>query len=176
VVPDSQLTILEDLGVGHIADLVRRRIRVTGNIEQRNSQLSIPVMDVASQLEVLMPNGQWERPEGTGMRDEFIQPPISQLRTMVGSNQTVEFRVLGVGGERFRYLNSKFDYKDPNCFTAVIAPDQVPALKTLGIDNMGANLRGKTVRVTGPVEDREGQVRIHVGDLAKQLHIVEPAN
>jgi serine/threonine protein kinase len=106
---------------------------------------------------------------------EHLDPSIADLRAAVGQHRTVEFRVQAVGGSRHRYLNSKADYEHEDCFTAVVEATQAPAFDDT-YNEPGGALVGKTVRVTGTIEKRDGRLQIRISDLAKQLIIVEPSN
>jgi hypothetical protein len=98
---------------------------------------------------------------------------VVQLREGIGQQATVEFRVQNVGGIEYRYLNSKINFRDPGGFTVVVEPDQVEALSDLiGADPV-EELPGKLVRVTGPLQEMNAQLRIPVTVVAKQLSIVD---
>ena len=105
---------------------------------------------------------------------ELVEPPIAALRKLIGSEQTVDFRVQVVGGREKRYLNSRSDWQHAGCFTAVIEPDQTPALGELGLANPSLELPGKLIRVSGKLEehDQGRGLAIHVSSVHKQLEIV----
>jgi hypothetical protein len=170
-----QFEQLKSLGIKTSDDLVQRRIRVHGKLTDRDGWVQITVENIATQLELLTADGQWIRPQvGDKMIfAESVVPSVVQLREGIGQQATVEFRVQNVGGIEYRYLNSKINFRDPGGFTVVVEPDQVEALSDLiGADPV-EELPGKLVRVTGPLQEMNAQLRIPVTVVAKQLSIVD---
>jgi DNA/RNA endonuclease YhcR with UshA esterase domain len=174
---EPQLAQLDKFGIKYADELAGRRIRVTGKLEEYAGRLEIKINDVLSQLQIRSPEGRWIQSDASAQASsEFIDPPVSKLRTLLHQQQTVEFRVQYTGGRNHVYLNSKVDYGDPDCFTAVVEGDQIAGLASLGVAKP-TQLIGKVVRVTGTVEevaDRKGQVIVRITDVPAQLKIVEP--
>jgi hypothetical protein len=133
-----------------------------------------------AQLEILTPEGKWLRADLPAEATiEYLSPAISELRAKLGEEQTVDFRVQGTGGRSHLFINSKGNFLDSDCFTAVVEPDQVPAFSSRGLSDPAAELIGKTVRVTGTVvinERNVDQIQIRISDLARQLQIIDPSD
>lgn len=177
MMPEPQLAHLKPFGIDFPDELVGKRIRVTGKLEEYSGHVELRIGNILTQLQIRTPEGNWEPGDKQAHElAEFIEPPVSRLRELVGNKETVEFRVQHTGGRTRLYLNSRDDYQDRDCFIAVVSPDQVPAFAALGVNTPGSELLGKLVRVTGTVEEnaeRGGQIQIHITDLAAQLKILE---
>jgi tetratricopeptide (TPR) repeat protein len=170
--------LVKGSGFKYLNDFLDRRIRITGKIEERSKKLQICVDDPADQIEILATDGQWFRPrvkqKATTLQG-LVTPAIGELRAVVGQQRTVEFRVLNVGGVSRVYMNSMRNHRHSNCFSAVVESHQRKQFDSLGIRNPALQLPGKLVRVTGKVEEQDGQVKIRIRDLATQLKIIDAA-
>jgi tRNA A-37 threonylcarbamoyl transferase component Bud32/tetratricopeptide (TPR) repeat protein len=124
---------------------------------QRKTEFEFP--DIAAAREALR--------QTAVINQEYLRPPIAELRSLIGKETTVEFRVQNIGGNERRYLNSNTDFRHKDTFTAVVQPDQVATF-----NKVFNRLKGKIVRVTGTVEERLGQPQIPITNLAKQFKVV----
>lgn len=95
----------------------------------------------------------------------------------VGDEVTVEFVVNGgrkLDDKEICFLNSKRNHRDSDAFTAVIFRTGLARYAADGIDDPAAEFQGKTIRVTGVIEDRNGQAQIVVASPA-QIEVVADA-
>jgi DNA/RNA endonuclease YhcR with UshA esterase domain len=109
-----------------------------------------------------------ERPRATGIAPD-------EALSHVGKRVTVEFVVKGgrkLDDREICFLNSKQDYRQPGTFTAVIFRDGLARFAADGVANPGAAFLGKTIRVSGTVEDRSGQAQIVV-ESPTQIEVIE---
>lgn len=103
-----------------------------------------------------------------------LEPPIDELRKLVGKTAEVTFTVMTVGGRSSLFLNSQKDWQAPDCFTAMLVPAAQDELKKLGTDAPFDDLIGRRVRCRGKVELYQGRVQIVVRDFAKQFELLVP--
>jgi hypothetical protein len=103
-----------------------------------------------------------------------LDPPIDELRKIVGQESEVTFTVMNVGGKTNIYLNSQAEWRSADCFTAMLEPTAGDELKKLGIAAPYTDLIGRQVRCRGQLELSHDQVRIVVRDVAKQLELLGP--
>jgi DNA/RNA endonuclease YhcR with UshA esterase domain len=111
-----------------------------------------------------------ERPLATGIAPD-------EALSHVGKHVTVEFVVKGgrkLDDKEICFLNSRQDYRQPGTFTAVIFRDGLARFAADGVANPGEAFLGKTIRVSGTVEDRSGQAQIVVEN-PTQIEVVEGA-
>jgi hypothetical protein len=113
----------------------------------------------------------FSRSVGTGP-NEGSNPPISQLRSLVGQYQAVEFHIRAAGGHSHLYLNAGTGFPNPDRFAAVIEPGEVLKLVTVSVTRPGAELPGKRARVTGKIEERSGRLEIRITNLAEQFELI----
>jgi DNA/RNA endonuclease YhcR with UshA esterase domain len=93
----------------------------------------------------------------------------------VGKRVTVEFVVKAgrkLDDKEICFLNSKQDHREPGTFTAVIFRAGLIRFAADGVANPGEAFLGKTIRVSGTVEDRSGQAQIVVESPA-QIELVD---
>jgi tetratricopeptide (TPR) repeat protein len=200
VLPPRVVAHLDKLGIGQSDKLSKRRIRVTGELRSQDNdgRVQILVEDLPKQFELRAPEGNWQRAEAAADKPvlpEHLSPGISQLkdlartqkflaaagsappvvhlRRMAGEYQSVEFRVQGMGGSNSRYLNSHANYQRPECFTAIIDPDEAAAFDALGYSDPASGLLGKIVRVTGQLEEVDGQIKMRLHNLEAQLEVID---
>ncbi|MFM8414492.1 MAG: hypothetical protein ACKOCX_07180 [Planctomycetota bacterium] len=94
---------------------------------------------------------------------------------------TVEFVVKGgrkLDDKEICFLNSKQNHRDSDTFTAVIFRTGLARYAADGIEDPAATFRDKRIRVSGVVEERNGQAQIVVASPA-QIEVVaedEPAD
>jgi len=175
VIAGSEARKLHALAGANVEKLVGRRIRVTGIVVEWQDTVEIKVDNLASQIEILTLDNQWVRYQGIDNDDsskDYVNPPVAKLRTLIGGHHTVEFRVRMTGGIHHIYLNSMLNFQHPDCFTAAIEANQASSFNRIGIDEPLKELISRIVRVTGTLEDRDGQIQIRVTDLTKQLEIM----
>jgi hypothetical protein len=65
------------------------------------------------------------------------------------------------------------NYQRPDCFTAIIEPDEAAAFDSLGYADPASGLVGKIVRVTGQLEEEDGQIKMRIHTLDAQLQVVD---
>jgi len=112
-----------------------------------------------------------ERPLATGIAPD-------EALSHVGKRVIVEFVVKGgrkLDAKNICFLNSRQDYREPGTFTAVIFRDGLARFAADGVANPGEAFLGKTIRVSGTVEDRSGQAQIVVAS-PTQIEVVETAD
>jgi DNA/RNA endonuclease YhcR with UshA esterase domain len=112
-----------------------------------------------------------EQPLATGIAPD-------EALSHVGQHVTVEFVVKGgrkLDDKEICFLNSRQDYRQPGTFTAVILRDGLARFAAEGVANPGEAFLGKTIRVTGTVEDRNGQAQIVV-ESPTQIEVIEGAD
>jgi hypothetical protein len=102
-----------------------------------------------------------------------MEPPIDELRKLVGQPAEVTFTVMTVGGRSNLYLNSMKEWRSPDCFTAMLEPAARDELKKLGTDEPFDDLIGRRVRCRGKLERDRDRVRIVVSDFSKQFEFVD---
>jgi DNA/RNA endonuclease YhcR with UshA esterase domain len=93
----------------------------------------------------------------------------------VGDEVVVEFVVKGgrkLDDKEICFLNSNRDHRDSGTFTAVIFRTGLARYASDGIDDPAAEFQGKTIRVSGVVEERNGQAQIVVAS-PTQIELVE---
>ena len=109
-------------------------------------------------------------------REPYLSPSIDKLRAGIDQEHTVRFRVISAGGLGNVYLNSLPDYTDPDCFTVLIALEDVSQLVPLGLDDFWNDITGSTVEVRGTIDatGEENSLRIVVKDVqASGFRIVD---
>jgi DNA/RNA endonuclease YhcR with UshA esterase domain len=108
-----------------------------------------------------------ERPAATAIAPE-------DAREHVGQKCTVEFVVKGgrkLDDKEICFLNSNRDHRESDTFTAVIFRGGLARFAADGIDNPSDAFLGKTIRVSGTVEERSGQAQIVV-DSPTQIEVL----
>lgn len=168
--------LLEPIGIQYADQFAGRRIRVSGELSTYDGHIQIKIRNIIRHLKIQTPDGGW-LPDDTLSSDlEVCRPPVSELRNSIGTERSVTFRVAFTGGLDVLYLNSRTDYGNPDCLTVVIEDDQVGRLALLGLERPVADLMGKTVQVTGTIDENpslKGQIQIHVRDVEKQLQLID---
>ena len=86
-------------------------------------------------------------------------------REHVGKEVTVEMTV--EGGKKISangpcLLNSMKKFSDPKCLTLAILASGLAKYKEIGVEDPSVTLKGKKVRVTGKVQDHNGNLQIEV--------------
>jgi hypothetical protein len=102
-----------------------------------------------------------------------LEPPIEELRKLVGKPAEVTFTIMTVGGRSNLYLNSMKEWRSANCFTAKLGTAARDELKELGTDEPFDDLIGRRVRCRGDLVLDRDRVQIVVSDLAKQFEFVD---
>jgi len=95
----------------------------------------------------------------------------------VGEECTVEFVVAGsrkLDDKEICFLNSNKNHRDSDTFTAVIFRTGLARFAADGVDNPAADFFGKSIRVSGTIEQRSGQAQIVV-ESPTQIEIVPAA-
>jgi hypothetical protein len=95
----------------------------------------------------------------------------------VGEECTVEFVVEAgrkLDDKEICFLNSMKDHRDSHNFTAVILRTGLARYGSDGIDDPADEFRGKTIRVTGTVEERNEQAQIVVESPTQIEVVAEP--
>ena len=93
----------------------------------------------------------------------------------VGDEVVVEFIVKGgrkLDDKEICFLNSSRDHRASDTFTAVIFRAGLARYAADGIDDPAGEFQGKTIRVSGVVEERNGQAQIVVAS-PTQIEVVE---
>ncbi len=93
----------------------------------------------------------------------------------VGKESVVEFVVLGgrkLDDKEICFLNSTKNHRQSDTFTAVIFRTGLARYAADGIDDPAAAFRGKTVRVSGVIEEHNGQAQIVVAS-PTQIEVVD---
>lgn len=103
-----------------------------------------------------------------------LEPPIDELRKLIGKPAEVTFTVMSVGGRANLYLNSMKEWRSTDAFTAMLVPATREELKKLGTDEPFDDLIGRRVRCRGELEMDRDRVRIVVTDFAKQFELLGP--
>jgi DNA/RNA endonuclease YhcR with UshA esterase domain len=83
----------------------------------------------------------------------------------IGDEVVVEFVVKGgrkLDDKEICFLNSNRDHRDSGTFTAVIFRTGLARYASDGIADPATEFQGKTIRVSGVVEERNGQAQIVV--------------
>lgn len=93
----------------------------------------------------------------------------------IGDEVVVEFVVKGgrkLADKEICFLNSLKNHRESENFTAVIFRTGLARYAADGIDDPAAEFQGKTIRVSGVVEERNGQAQIVVAS-PRQIELVE---
>jgi hypothetical protein len=187
-------------------DLIGRQVRCRGELELDRDRVRIVVNDLAKQFELVGPNtatddshsdgpqaaSTGEGAPTTGSSDAetpaagtsvasvpitpYVHPSIEELRTSVGKECDVTFRVMNAGGRTHLYINSQKDYRRPDCFTAQVDPSAVDSLTSLGLAEPRTEIIGKLIECRGTVQLDNDRVSILVTDVKNQLHIVDESS
>jgi DNA/RNA endonuclease YhcR with UshA esterase domain len=105
------------------------------------------------------------RGEVTGDQPSLRVIPADEALAHVGKECTVEFLVASsrmLDGKGACFLNSKKDHRDKGNFTAVIFKAGVDLFNARGIADPAKEYLDKKVRVSGMIEERDGQSQIMV--------------
>jgi endonuclease/exonuclease/phosphatase family metal-dependent hydrolase len=106
-------------------------------------------------------------PKPTGPAKEI---PVDEAKNHVNEFCTVEFEVQGgrlLDGGTLCFLNSMEDFRDKNSFTVVLRTKAIKGFAAKGITDPSQELRGKKVRVTGMIAQRNGQFQTEVDDASE---------
>jgi WD40 repeat protein/tRNA A-37 threonylcarbamoyl transferase component Bud32 len=100
-----------------------------------------------------------------------VEPSVTELRNAIGQEREVTFTVKETGGAGGLYLNSLEDFRNPDCFTAIVSATAAQEIRTKGVKSP-EDLIGKRVRLRGKLTMYQGGPSIIVNDAAKQFELV----
>lgn len=137
----------------------------------------VPLLLVVSSAPAMQPATAAEEGRGAATAEPVQAAVIAPEDALehVGDEATVEFVVQGgrkLEDKEICFLNSKRNHRDSDTFTAVIFRTGLARYATDGIDDPAAAFQGKTIRVSGVIEKRNGQAQIVVAS-PTQIEVVD---